>query len=353
MLHKFLNEFRFRLQIQPDGPILIKAGADSSGNATLSFVRTWRNGREEVFLPGSSLKGALRAHGERIARTLCEDSVCNLFNNPYGRNRANPSPWGRAGCYETIQNHHRNVKNQRRKHKKTNLQPIVGPELFSLLCPACQLFGSLSWAGRFSIGDAYLDLKDDAGQAEQKVRDSEAIDHIIEPEIRDGVAIDRFSGGAASSAKFQFEGLTDGLFTTTLILQNITWWQASWVALILRDLTDGMVTFGMGASRGLGRVNPSLEAMTLDLVGPPLKATIPCPALGLAEAGAYGFYEEPALSIPAGIQPQRLGIRQRLAFDKGQARTFLEAMFPRFNQHLERKETRQFRARMVSMEGGA
>ena len=94
MFHRFLNDIRFKIQIRPDGPILVKAGVDASGKAQMNFVRTMRGGRQQVYLPGSSLKGALRAHAESIARTLRGDSVCNPFNTHYRKKGENNSPWG-------------------------------------------------------------------------------------------------------------------------------------------------------------------------------------------------------------------------------------------------------------------
>jgi CRISPR/Cas system CSM-associated protein Csm3 (group 7 of RAMP superfamily) len=72
MLKQLLNECVIELMIEPDGPILVKSGRDTVRGPNMAFVRTWRNGQEEVYLPGSSLKGVLRSHAERITRTLGE-----------------------------------------------------------------------------------------------------------------------------------------------------------------------------------------------------------------------------------------------------------------------------------------
>ena len=68
-MHKrLLNEAILEVAIQPQGPILIKAG-DKGADPTLpdmEFVRT--NG--QPYLPGSSLKGVIRSHCERLARTV-------------------------------------------------------------------------------------------------------------------------------------------------------------------------------------------------------------------------------------------------------------------------------------------
>src|SRR5262245_49803908 len=69
-------EGTIRLTIAPDGPILIKAGETGGADPTLpdmEFVRTGAGaGRDadRVYIPGPSLKGAVRAQCERICRSL-------------------------------------------------------------------------------------------------------------------------------------------------------------------------------------------------------------------------------------------------------------------------------------------
>ena len=72
MHRQVVNGALLDLALWPDGPLLIKA-ADSGADPTrpdMEFVRTHRPDGESFYLPGSSLKGALRAHCERIARTV-------------------------------------------------------------------------------------------------------------------------------------------------------------------------------------------------------------------------------------------------------------------------------------------
>ncbi len=68
-MHKrLLNEAIIEISIQPNGPILIKAG-EKGADPTLpdmEFVRT----NNKPYLPGSSLKGVIRSHCERLARTV-------------------------------------------------------------------------------------------------------------------------------------------------------------------------------------------------------------------------------------------------------------------------------------------
>src|SRR3972149_10790209 len=79
MLKQLVNECVIDLAISPDGPILIKSGLPTISGPDMAFVTTWRNGTQEVYLPGSSLKGTFRSHAERIARTLNEWAACDPF----------------------------------------------------------------------------------------------------------------------------------------------------------------------------------------------------------------------------------------------------------------------------------
>lgn len=330
MFSQLINQITIDLEIKPEGPVLIKSSDGGAGKDIMRFVRTWRNGRQEVFLPGSSLKGALRAYAERLARTLRSDSVCNPFNSHYHKPQNNPSPWGVPNCHFTFKKFIDHLENKGTNHKakRQALNNVLTPETFKVLCPACQLFGSLLCAGHVSLSDAYLVDRD----------------QTREPEIRDGVAIDRFSGGTVGKAKFMFEGQIDGVFKTTLSAQNLAWWQVAWLGLVLRDLQDGFLPLGMGSSRGFGKVDAELTAMQIDILRPePLQAGAPLPCLVSLQpsARAYGFEPEPEIYVPEGVEPKQHGLRQRYEFSGEQANSFLQAQMPSFWQRLQHRPLMQ------------
>lgn len=72
MHKKFVNHCTIDLTIIPDGPILIKSGKEGADptKPDMEFVETYHAGGRTIYLPGSSLKGAIRAHAERIVRTI-------------------------------------------------------------------------------------------------------------------------------------------------------------------------------------------------------------------------------------------------------------------------------------------
>ncbi|HEY75746.1 MAG TPA: CRISPR-associated protein [Thermoflexia bacterium] len=208
-----LNELHLHLLVVPDGPILVKSGVASGADPTLpemKFVRTRhpRTGERTIYLPGSSLKGVIRSHAERIIRTLHGDNpeVCC-------------DPLSKQGCGE---------RKSVRKASNTAAQ-------YRALCLACRIFGHTVQASHFYIADAYP---------------PEPIDELP---IRHQVAIDRLSGGVAAGP-FDLEVALEGKFETELVLFNFERWQVGLLALVLRDLAEGRLLIGYGKSRGLGRV---------------------------------------------------------------------------------------------------
>jgi len=207
-----LNEWTLHLLIEPDGPILIKSGTESGADPTLAamnFVRTRHptTGERTIYLPGSSLKGAIRSHAERIIRTVHgdDDRVCC---DPLSK---------RNSCgtrYKDIQD--------------TDAQ-------YKALCLACRIFGHTVQAGHLITADAYPATPMD-----------------ILP-VRHNVAIDRLSGGVAVGP-FDMEVALEGQFETRLTLINFERWQVGLLALTLRDMAEGRLLLGYGKSRGLGRV---------------------------------------------------------------------------------------------------
>src|SRR6266568_5880977 len=80
MLKKLVNEAFFTLSITATGPILIKSGRATISGPDMTPVLTYRNGKQEVFLPGSSLKGVFRSHSEKVVCSLKSRAVCYPFS---------------------------------------------------------------------------------------------------------------------------------------------------------------------------------------------------------------------------------------------------------------------------------
>lgn len=232
-MHKrIVNELRLALALRPDGPLLIQSSRGTGADPTLpdmNFVRTSHALLgETVYLPGSSLKGALRSYCERIARTVGVD-CCD--------------PLGEDSC-------------GRRLERRTNLS---GTQKHADLCTICRLFGHTVVASRLGVADAYpLDPANPS--------DEEPFRLANRPEERNGVAIDRVSG-AVAAGPFQLEVVTQGVFYTRLDIRNFQLWQVGLLAVALRDMGQGFVPLGSGKSRGMGRLKVDYRRLEVSYPG--------------------------------------------------------------------------------------
>jgi CRISPR-associated RAMP protein (TIGR02581 family) len=300
MLRQLVNECVIELHIIPEGPILIKSGIATLSGPDMAFVKIWRNGVEEVYLPGSSLKGVLRSHAERIARTLNERAACDPF--------AKEGPATFCGnCFEAIKHSKKDMPNHLKPYELPDpaRQPNeLNQRVYADSCPICRLFGSTWYAGRLATADAYA-----VGQAPR-------------PQPRDGVGIDRFTGGAASGVKFDLEVVTEGRFATTLHLRNFELWQLGLAGFLLQDLKDGLLRIGASKSRGLGKVRGEVQSVRLYYLGRewphPTNGQLPLRGVGAlvpeAMAQAYGMVwpDEVPIAYDGSVPPA--GIRATYSF---------------------------------------
>ena len=230
MLRKWLCQADVKIAIEPVDPVLIKSGYATMDGADMVPVSTFKNGKSTYYFPGTSLKGVLRSHLERIARTLKQGSVCLPYYDPK-KNIAIPvaAEQNSYGC----------------GYRGEDTASVA----YADSCAACRLFGSLKFGGRFSIGDAYpLD------------------DHEPTLESRNGVGIDRFTGGTVPGVLFDLQVLVGGKFEASLRLTNFELWQLAALNLLLVDLQDEMIAIGSGRSRGLGRVRSTVTSYRLTYV---------------------------------------------------------------------------------------
>jgi len=239
MLKKLVNEAFFTLRITTTGPLLIKSGHATVVGPDMTPVMTSRNGKQEVYLPGSSLKGVFRSHIEKIVCSLKPQVVCYPFSGSESReadSRQRQQDY-RSSCGATFNR----LSNQRKKEKGAiELEDDTG-FVYTNSCPACRLFGSTWFIGRVAIGDAYL----------------------ITPQVteqRDGVGIDRLTGGSSHAAKFELEVVSAGVsFETDVHLRNFEIWQLGMLFAVLQDMEDGLIRLGSGRSRGLGSVTATIS----------------------------------------------------------------------------------------------
>jgi CRISPR/Cas system CSM-associated protein Csm3 (group 7 of RAMP superfamily) len=191
-----------------------------------------------LFLPGASLRGAIRSQAERIARTLVNLRVDN--EDDFLKHCPAPNPFVTRGDRQNgIESSAARIR-QQAPDKRTDAESYDLAE---------QLFGSVDWGSRLAVEDAPL-----AGEPTWKKLDF--------------VAIDRFTGGAADGAKFDAYALWQPRFRCRLHLEAPQSWEIGWLLYVLKDLIDGRVPVGFGAAKGFGDVLLENLQLTLGYVYP-------------------------------------------------------------------------------------
>ena len=231
-MHKrFVNHCTIDLSISPDGPILIKSGKEGADptKPDMEFVEAYYKGGRSIFLPGSSLKGAIRAHTERIVRTVGKDKRSNNNSNELWAN-------------DPLNDDYSYLKNAK-----------TGSEVYCLSSFTDRMFGNTSIASRVRIEDAYP-----------------APGKPVKLEERNGVAIDRVFGSVAVGP-FNYQVCTEAEFRTKIHIKNFTLAQLAVLGLVLRDLDEGWFGLGFAKSRGLGTVKVTLNSATVSYPGCVLK----------------------------------------------------------------------------------
>lgn len=303
MHKKFVNHCTIDLTITPDGPIMIKSGKEGADptKPDMEFVETYHAGGYSIYLPGSSLKGAVRAHAERIVRTV-------------GSEKSNRTKLNHLWANDPLNDKYDYLKDLK-----------SGSEIYQLSSFTDQIFGNTSIASRLRIEDAYPETS-----------------KALKIEERNGVAIDRVFGSVAVGP-FNYQVCTAGEFRTKLHLKNFTLAQLGLIGLVLRDLDDGWFGLGFAKSRGLGNVSVKLNQAVVQYPGCVLsddKKQISAfgtqkqwsytyllgagEFLTADEAKLYGFPHSDHEDTPVSAQEMKLGFGVQLTWGEGRVTDLFE-----------------------------
>lgn len=211
----------------------------SGYGSALTDATVVRDYWERPYIPGSSLKGALRSAVERLIGGLADSKVtsCQLLD---GASNCLTTDAARQAAYQKLA--------EERPVDETKLVRFLeGP---SGLCDTCRLFGSPYSQARVLIRDLPL-----------------AGDEVAASEIRHGVGIDRDTLTAREKIKYDFEALPSQLkFALELVVERPSALDLALLALGLQELQLGFVPLGGIRTRGLGRCQLELaEVQRLDL----------------------------------------------------------------------------------------
>lgn len=317
MLRKWLCQADVKITLKPVDPVLIKSGYATIDGADMVPVSTFKDGKRVYYFPGSSLKGALRSHLERIARTLHPGRVCVPYYDDKKKGNIPipvPSEECSYGCGYVASGD-------------------TTSSIYANSCAVCRMFGSLKFGGRFSIGDAY--------PSEDPTLES-----------RNGVGIDRFTGGTVSGVLFDLQVLVGGKFEAELRLTNFELWQLAALNLLLMDMKDAIITIGSGRSRGLGRVSCCVTSYSLTYVREVSKLEGLHQLAAPEEQAAYQLHDwspPNPINLPS---PQERGLRQQYDLSENWSDQ-LQELIPAFENFLARSNYTPTEPESVADQEGA
>ena len=266
MFKKLHNQAKISFEVKPITPLLIQSGQTGLDPTLpdMRFIRTkclW--GEEMIFIPGSSLKGVIRSHAEKLLRTM-ELPICEITTEPcdqaYDRYCRQLRSYERKRLREKPSLPRQQMVADYVEDKTSNELPEKSP--YAIHCYPCRTFGSTSLSSRTRVVDAYP-WRGDMTEGEQK----KAVDKVMSGTmVRPGVAIDRKMGSVAHGP-FDFEVVTRGTFYGDIVTRNFQLWQLVLVLIALRDIDEGYEQLGYGKSRGLGRLSLDCSSLEIESYG--------------------------------------------------------------------------------------
>jgi CRISPR/Cas system CSM-associated protein Csm3 (group 7 of RAMP superfamily) len=287
MLRNALHEFEAALELTAVSPLLIKDGRvndksrpewepDKRKREKMPVaIPISRNSAEEVrlaitdandplaraerldyYIPGSSMKGAWRAHLERTLRGLTEEEnakVCDPLDSEGVAVEEGIS--GRCSACSAVLD----------QKKKQYGRVRTWFPAYAMSCPICRLFGNTTLGSRVKISDG---TRSAPGRLTQ----------------RESVAINRKNGQVAG-APLKFFALQDTKFKVTITLRNYELQQLLLMGVLLSDLAGMRVPLGSGKSKGYGQIRAAIDhlkltAFALEKPAPILTGTAEHPSFG-------------------------------------------------------------------------
>jgi len=284
------ERIRFRCVLRPEEPLLVKTGYTAEIRSSTGSRRERQDGqylrynslpqefavdaafcldaRQRPYVPGSSLRGALRSRAELTVRTIVGDRLCT--------ENGDRAAWNLLHAQERGQEF-----SERGGYGEDDVECLIS-----------RVFGFSGLGGRVLVSDA-VPLNPNGFELGRKL-----LDHV---------ALDRFTGGAADKRKFNsrpyfppgppHEACSVGDLECELELRDFDRWHLGMLLLLLRDLRLGRILLGHGRNKGFGRVRLlRLEIEALSAPGGVLGAVIPEDARSLggfkAFAAALGFNDD-------------------------------------------------------------
>jgi len=208
----------------------------------------------QPILPGSSLRGAFRSHCERILRTLSwhyarealgkAADVSKVYEEYRRRCAAKVDLWEKdtqlRQQVEKVWEEQMRQTGLEEEQKWFEAGKKMAEVVWDGLDLSERLFGSTLWRSLVVVSEAYL-KSDGFGEL--------LFDHL---------AVERFSGGALEHKKFDTLPITQATFEGKVAVFGDEKWALGLIALLFKDLADGLVRIGSAKTRGFGKVTAKL-----------------------------------------------------------------------------------------------
>ncbi|MCG3144837.1 MAG: hypothetical protein HONDAALG_02310 [Gammaproteobacteria bacterium] len=244
---KFTSRVTIRGQIISETGLHVGSGG-SSLDPSASDSPIIRDGAGRPFIPGSSFKGALRAHLESLVRGAERTNFRSC--DPLAAPCITPEDIDKIK-----DNAEKNAEAEAKARKDERLERVIKDQLLTneilgQSCIVCRLFGSPWLASHAMIKDLFVLPDWRLGRIER----------------RDGVGIDRDTETARQGVKYDFDVVPASTrFGLEIIAENAEDDLLGLLAIGLREMRQERVSLGGKTTRGLGSVK--LELSEVEIVG--------------------------------------------------------------------------------------
>lgn len=300
------NMMKLKVKITLKTPLLVASGKTMDvTRPDIEFIRINTPIGETVYIPGSSLKGVLRAGMEALLaeQDKLTPAVCSASEKM---------------CHELPDN---------KKEKIKNKLPYKNH------CPVCRLFGSGDMAARLEIADVFpYHLEDSPTDKKTKIEKMKGL-----MSARSGIKIDRKTGKTKGGALFQYEILGGGELFGEFTFTNFQLYQPGLLFTLFDLSTEGFLRYGHSKSRGLGVLDFSVESIKIIQTGKAEDNTIK----GIGVVEKYRGYDLPGAAED----------KMTIDGDMGYENQFLYSTFTIDNKETIGKVIRQFKEKAQSLLG--
>jgi CRISPR/Cas system CSM-associated protein Csm3 (group 7 of RAMP superfamily) len=268
----------------PRQPVMAKAGHDGIGVDMLPLTSGVGEGKLALVLPGSSIKGVLRSHAERIMRTLLPNCDCAKAKGFHDQIDSIPLVEELFGAQNKSKDNYQNEGSTGGKKCRSNPKAKLGLGALSIDdCYTKAPMNADQWRrvevarddrrkgesqeqdGSNEVSyfkrELWRYLREIDENTKTTLSDEEYAKDTRQFKVEHHVAIDRWTGGAAEGALYSvlapakvewepmrltldFGRVEEGARRPVLMLLLLT----------LRDVAEGRLPFGFATNRGMGEI---------------------------------------------------------------------------------------------------